>query len=103
MTLLTETLSFMEKFHLGPASVEFVMSDQGICTWAEFVQLAADLEYDSGYGLPQIDISLCIVGRDWWLERAEYDGSEWWEFKTQPRQPSHSSTIKSLRAPSYAD
>ena len=23
----------------------------------------------------------------WWLERAEYDGSEWWEFKTAPAEP----------------
>ena len=27
------------------------------------------------------------VGDNWWLERAEYDGSEWWEFKTIPKEP----------------
>lgn len=25
-----------------------------------------------------------VVGDDWWLERHEYDGSEWWEFKRLP-------------------
>ena len=23
-------------------------------------------------------------GSDWWLERGEYDGSEWWEFRREP-------------------
>jgi hypothetical protein len=28
-----------------------------------------------------------IVGDDWWLERHEYDGAEWWEYKTKPSMP----------------
>lgn len=28
-----------------------------------------------------------IVGDDWWMERHEYDGSEWWEFKELPKKP----------------
>ena len=27
---------------------------------------------------------LVLVGKDWWIERGEYDGSEWWDFKTIP-------------------
>lgn len=27
-----------------------------------------------------------LVGDGWWIERAEYDGSEWWEFKTIPTE-----------------
>lgn len=26
-----------------------------------------------------------VVGKDFWLERGEYDGSEWWSFKTTPQ------------------
>jgi hypothetical protein len=44
-----------------------------------------NFRYDDGFGWTAIRESLVIVGDDWWLERMEYDGSEWWEFKTIPR------------------
>ena len=42
-----------------------------------------NFEYDSGYGLQE------LFGFIWykdgtWSERAEYDGSEWWEYKKRP-------------------
>jgi hypothetical protein len=45
-----------------------------------------DFEYDNGYG------SQYLCGFVWlkdgsWLERAEYDGSEWWEHKVCPKIP----------------
>jgi hypothetical protein len=40
--------------------------------------------YDSGYGAPEVAEDLLIIGVDFWLERHEYDGSEWWEFKQMP-------------------
>jgi len=45
------------------------------------------VEYDSGYGATKVAKDLVIVGEDWWLERCEYNGSEWWEFKTLPVKP----------------
>lgn len=45
-------------------------------------------KYDSGYGLAEVDEYLYIVGDNWWLERHEYDGLEWWEYKTLPTRPS---------------
>ena len=44
-------------------------------------------EYDDGYGETEVKDDLQIVGANWWLERHEYDGSEWWEFKSLPTQP----------------
>ena len=41
-------------------------------------------EYDNGYGSPKVAEDLLIIGADFWLERHEYDGSEWWEFKDMP-------------------
>ena len=41
-------------------------------------------EYDDGYGSPKVAEDLLIIGVDFWLERHEYDGSEWWEFKQMP-------------------
>lgn len=49
-------------------------------------KIKADQKYDNGYGL-QLVANICIVGDDWWLERAEYDGSEWWEYKQKPERP----------------
>lgn len=46
----------------------------------------ADREYDEGYGGAEVRY-IFVVGDDWWLERGEYDGSEWWEFKTMPTRP----------------
>ncbi len=47
----------------------------------------ANFNYDSGFGGDEINLDLLVVGTDWWLERHEYDGSEWWEFKSLPLEP----------------
>lgn len=44
---------------------------------------------DSGCGGTVINTGLLIVGDNWWLERHEYDGSEWWEFKKYPEEPKY--------------
>ena len=41
----------------------------------EFLKLA-DCPYDAGYGAPEVATDLVLVGNDFWLERQEYDGSE---------------------------
>lgn len=56
-------------------------------TWKDFCS-KADFEYDAGFGGNEIPMDLIVVGKDFWLERHEYDGSEWWEFKTMPIKPS---------------
>ena len=47
----------------------------------------ANCKYDSGFGRTKIATDLVLVGADWWLERHEYDGSEWWGFHTVPAKP----------------
>jgi len=46
--------------------------------------LAEDVNYNSGFGGQEIAKDLVVVGTGWWMERHEYDGSEWWEFKAPP-------------------
>lgn len=46
-----------------------------------------NFEYDSGFGGQEVDEYLYVVGDNWWLERHEYDGAEWWEYKTLPTRP----------------
>ena len=49
----------------------------------EFARRAKKINYDNGYGLTHINTYLIVVGTDFWLERHEYDGAEWWEYKEQ--------------------
>ena len=48
----------------------------------------ANREFDAGYGGTEVAEDLVVVGDNRWLERAEYDGSEWWEYREKPEEPS---------------
>ncbi len=43
-----------------------------------------DVDYDNSYGAQEIASDLVVVGDGWWLERFEYDGAEWWDYKSTP-------------------
>lgn len=87
MTLLEETKEELTNFKKKPADVKWVgSSDYGWMTWEEFEKVS-DFEYVNGFGSAHIAEDLVIVGTDWWLERCEYDGSEWWDFKKLHRKP----------------
>lgn len=45
----------------------------------------SNTKYDDSYGASEVAVDLLIIGADFWLERHEYDGSEWWEFKQMPK------------------
>lgn len=92
INLLNETINVMQKYGKCVADVKFIgctlhnfrQSDINVRTdWAHFTKIA-DFVYDNGYGLEEIPLGLVVVGTDWWLERHEYDGAEWWEFKEMP-------------------
>lgn len=53
-----------------------------------FIEQSKNTNYNNGYGRAEINLSLIIVGDNWWLERGEYDGSEWWDYKKMPVKPS---------------
>lgn len=83
MILLEETLAALQRAGYGPEDVVEVQTRGYSFPWEQFA-VCAQLHYDSGYGTQEIVADLRVVGDGWWLERAEYDGSEWWEFKKQP-------------------
>ena len=84
--LLEETKEKLAVCHKTPKDVLWVGSSDGseAITWEEFEKMA-DFDYDDGYGAAEIRMDLVVVGKDWWLERYEYDGSEWWVYKEQPK------------------
>ena len=62
----------------------------------EDFKLLANVEYDSGYGAPEVAQDLLIVGDGWWMERGEYDGAEWWEWKEPPKEPEKTRVVSNL-------
>jgi hypothetical protein len=83
--LLTETIAVLKRNYKTAQDVRFVdLGGYGWTTWEQFAYLAADINYNAGYGGTEINRKLCVVGDSWWLERDEHEGSEWWNFKTTP-------------------
>lgn len=88
--LLLETLQDLTGNDKSPLDVAWVGSRDGeyAITWDDFAAIS-NVTYDSGYGWQEVASDLVVVGVGWWLERSEYDGSERWDFQTQPqRHPS---------------
>jgi hypothetical protein len=52
----------------------------------KFLEIA-NRYYDNGFGGQEVAMDLIVVGKDFWLERHDYDGSEWWEYKEMPKEP----------------
>lgn len=84
--LLREAIGVLQANDKTPADVRWVGASSGALaiSWDEFA-LLADRAYDSGFGHCEVAPDLVIVGDDWWIERKEYAGREWWEFKTPPQ------------------
>ena len=83
---MRETKEALRELGKTPSDVIRVgrINTNAVCSWGEFEKQAENIEYDNSYGIPEVPEDLVVVGVDWWLERAEYDGSEWWEYKTLP-------------------
>lgn len=86
--LLEETLNVMKSCHKDWVDIDFIaFKDNMTISVADFKK-HANAEYDSGFGGAEVSENLVIVFKDGsWLERAEYDGSEWWEYKKTPEKP----------------
>jgi len=73
-------LIYYEEEGISPLKVGYSEEE-----WENFTR-SLDFEYDSGWGGQN------LFGVVWfedgsWLERAEYDGSEWWKHKICPVIP----------------
>jgi len=92
--LLKETLEILKKYDKTFADIIYVITsknnEEGCIEWSteQFVEESAYINYDSSYGINKINMTLQLVGETFWIERAEYDGSEWWEYKEIPKRPS---------------
>lgn len=100
--LKSETLEILKQYGKKPEDIKWVGCDDFHFDPASFWRLA-DKEYDSGYGAPKVAEDLLVVGDNWWLERHEYDGSEWWEYKELPARPVLCKQVKSVFSTSIGE
>ena len=96
INLLESTIDCLARNEKSPDEVVFVTDGQHNCFWNEFAEQAARIDFDPGWGTAEINLDLKVVGPSWWLERHEYDGSEWWEFKQLPKNPCNPGQLKYL-------
>jgi|ERR1035437_2996114 hypothetical protein len=90
--LKLETLEVLKRHGKTIADIKWIGHANGIIKIDTnyFFNVAADKEYDSGFGSNEVNTNLVVVGDGWWLERWEYDGSEGWHFKEPPMlKPDH--------------
>lgn len=84
--LLKETIEILNEYNKSLDDVDWFGWSDGYLP-LERIREILDVNYDAGFGGIEISPRLIICGKDWWLERNEYDGSEWWEYKEQPTKP----------------
>ena len=84
INLLEETIKILANHGLTLEDIQFIKTRNGDFRPKFGGRKFLDVDYDNGYGGNEIDLNLKIVGYDWGLERHEYDGTEWWEFKKLP-------------------
>lgn len=94
--LLDETVEFLQKYDKTLDDVVFIQGDDFEITRKNFETVARDTNYDSGYGAQHVPKDLVLVGDDWWIERYEYDGAEWWKFKSIPARSKYMKNITNL-------
>lgn len=82
--LWDETIEFLEHHKLTWDDVQYIAGGTFQITKENFEEVARKTDYDAGYGSAEVAHDLMLVGSNWWLVRAEYDGSEWWQFLQQP-------------------
>ena len=94
MNLYEETLQILAENGKKEQDVLWIGTDDMVILqgWRGMEELFG-FEYDDGFGGVEIN-QIMVVGDSWWLERHEYDGSEWWEYKQYPQMPKKTSNWK---------
>lgn len=96
MNLLEETLEDLKLNKKTVSEVDWVGTREYFFTWAEFEKIAKTAEYDSGFGAQEVARNLLIIGKDFYMDRHEYDGSESWSFHSIIEKPAKTFKLKAL-------
>lgn len=97
INLLEETEMYMVKLGYSWSDVNFIGGNDFSISVENFREVAANANYNSGYGAPEVAEDLVIVFNDGcWFDRREYDGSEWWAYNIIPQKPDFEKKIYAL-------
>ena len=94
--LWEETIEFLKENDKTFEDVLFIQGEDFKVTKENFEIVAKKTDYDSGFGAQHVPKDLVLVGDDWWIERYEYDGAEWWDFKSIPARKQYMKIITNL-------
>ena len=72
------------EFKLEAFSTNVKIYGRGQIPWKVFSRLA-DLNYDSDFGIEEFDGWITFNNTETFIQRAGYDGSEWWEVVRRPK------------------
>lgn len=84
MNLLKETKKILKDHEKTLDDIVFFGVPGVFQMTREDFEIEANKYYDAGFGGEEVCTAFKLVGKDFWLERNAYDGSEWWEFKKLP-------------------
>ena len=87
INLLEETEIVLRRHAKSSSAIRYIVNAEGYMKIADFFTEAWKTTYDNRTGEMQIDPTLRIVGKNWWLERALVDGLEGWVFRRKPDRP----------------
>ena len=73
-----ETLETLEENGKTIDDIKWVGNSRGFIPVQQFFD-EINFDYDSGFGGAEIE-GLYIIGYDFYMYRAEYDGAEWWNY-----------------------
>ena len=78
--LFEELLECLQENGYELSAIENVYGSDYRTTLENFIEVAKNTNYDSGYGWQEVASDLCIKGKDFLITRIEYDGSERFQF-----------------------
>ena len=90
--LKEETLAKLEKYGKTLDDIEFAAVKYQpnfdvtveLCNpYGDFNIDKLDIEYDNGYGSQKVG-GFIVFTDGTWMERSEYDGAEWWDYRKRP-------------------
>jgi len=66
--------------------IEQSSNDDSMMIWTHDMPIKdLNITYDNGYGEQKL-FGYVVFKDGTWLERSEYDGEEWWEYKKTPSE-----------------
>ena len=86
--LFEETVEVFARYNKTWADINWIGCDDFSISLVNFIEVAKQTNYNSGYGTEEVAVDLVITFNDGsWLSRGQYDGSEWWVYNAYPQKP----------------